>query len=326
MSKRKLLLADDSITIQKVVNLTFADEGIEVFTFDNGDSALIGIEDLKPDIVLADVNMPGLNGYQLCESIRGNDHTTNVPVVLLVGSFEPFDDVEADRVGATSYLTKPFSSIADLIATVKNLLDSTLSLNGIIDKPGTPETDDINHLYEQSFIQTVEFEPGENLGGEFGDDSGDDEMIQTSYAEPPPDSASAADFVHFTEIDEITPAHESTEAESAEVTLEDHTEIGEPVLQLSDNDDVPDRGLKSAPDLTEIPNDDDRNSENRKVQFQLDDFDLLELPEIPRGKSYEFTTPDLAGNAKSPTQVVSLSPELIEIIAQKVVDKMAEKY
>ena len=70
MSKPKLLLADDSATIQKVVNLTFEDEGIEVIGFSDGDTAMERFSAVHPDIVLADVNMPGLSGYQICETIR----------------------------------------------------------------------------------------------------------------------------------------------------------------------------------------------------------------------------------------------------------------
>ena len=84
MSKRKLLLADDSVTIQKVVNLTFADEGIEVITVGDGDSALEKISEVSPDVVLADVHMPGLSGYQICEIVRENPATKN----LLIGVFK----------------------------------------------------------------------------------------------------------------------------------------------------------------------------------------------------------------------------------------------
>ena len=108
MSRRKLLLADDSITIQKVVNLTFADEGIDVVTVGDGDAALAQLSSETPDIVLADVNMPGPTGYQICERLRANESTRSLPVILLVGSFEPFDEAEATRVGANAYLTKPF--------------------------------------------------------------------------------------------------------------------------------------------------------------------------------------------------------------------------
>jgi CheY-like chemotaxis protein len=124
VSKRKLLLADDSVTIQKVVNLTFADEGIEVISVSDGDSAMTKILEISPDIVMLDVNMPGLNGYQICENVRKSERFKHLPVILLVGSFEPFDEDESRRVGANEYLTKPFQSIRQLVTTVTNLLGS----------------------------------------------------------------------------------------------------------------------------------------------------------------------------------------------------------
>lgn len=96
MSKHKLLLADDSITIQKVVNLTFADEGIEVISVGDGNSAMEKFDEVAPDLVMADINMPGLSGYEICERIKGNEETRRIPVILLVGSFEPFDEREAE--------------------------------------------------------------------------------------------------------------------------------------------------------------------------------------------------------------------------------------
>ncbi|MBC7912209.1 MAG: response regulator [Pyrinomonadaceae bacterium] len=119
---RKLLLADDSITIQKVVNLTFADEGLEVTTVSNGDLAVEKIEEIAPDIVLADVHMPGLNGYEVCEYVKRSGRFRHIPVMLLVGSFEPFNEAEARRVGADDFLTKPFQSIRQLVSKVSTLL------------------------------------------------------------------------------------------------------------------------------------------------------------------------------------------------------------
>ena len=124
MSRRKLLLADDSITIQKVVNLTFADEGVDVVTVSDGDAALERLAAELPDIILADVNMPGPNGYEICEKLRADEATRNIPVILLVGSFEPFDETEAARVGANAYLTKPFQSIKQLVAQVNELIEA----------------------------------------------------------------------------------------------------------------------------------------------------------------------------------------------------------
>jgi CheY-like chemotaxis protein len=119
---RKLLLADDSITIQKVVDLTFADEGMAVTTVGNGRLALQKLEELSPDIVLLDIHMPGMSGYEVCERIKGDERFRHIPVMLLVGSFEPFDEAEARRVGADDHLTKPFQSIRQLVSKVGALL------------------------------------------------------------------------------------------------------------------------------------------------------------------------------------------------------------
>lgn len=367
MSKRKLLLADDSITIQKVVNLTFADEGIEVIAFGDGDTALESLDEVKPDIVLADVHMPGLNGYQICELIRGNEATKNVPVVLLVGSFEPFDKDEADRVGANRYLTKPFSSIAELVAMVNELLEGTTATEDSAIKKVVTDTTDIDHLYERSFIETVEFMPSENLDIEFDDDGIDDEMIQTSYADSDIDSLTNASFFAPGEIDDFIAGPDNTAAESVnseteetepESESEDEASSGPHHAEPEESNDnqaydffASATGEEPSPSAFEneasiaahnadLPNGDSLHPfasaetlsfetsdlESKSLKFQFDDLDLLELPTIPEGKSYEFATPEQATDAGSRTQVVSLSPELMEIIVQKVVEKLAEKY
>jgi len=124
LAGRKLLLADDSVTIQKVIELTFADEGVRVVAFSNGQDAIDRLEELAPDIVLADVFMPSKNGYQVCEYVKQNEKLKAIPVMLLVGSFEPFDEAEARRVGADDILTKPFQSIRRLIDRVGALVNN----------------------------------------------------------------------------------------------------------------------------------------------------------------------------------------------------------
>jgi CheY-like chemotaxis protein len=122
LAGRKLLLADDSVTIQKVIELTFADEGVRVVAFGNGADAIDRLEEEAPDIVLADVFMPSKSGYEVCEYVKQNEKLKHVPVMLLVGSFEPFDEAEARRVGADDILTKPFQSIRRLIDRVGALV------------------------------------------------------------------------------------------------------------------------------------------------------------------------------------------------------------
>jgi CheY-like chemotaxis protein len=122
LAGRKLLLADDSATIQKVIDLTFADEGVQVLAVSNGQEALDKLLDFAPDIILADVFMPSPDGYEVCRYVKTHEKLKHIPVMLLVGSFEPFDEAEARRVGADDILTKPFSSIRRLIDRVGALV------------------------------------------------------------------------------------------------------------------------------------------------------------------------------------------------------------
>lgn len=119
----KLLLADDSVVIQKLVGLSFANEDIEIITVDNGDDAVTRAASSQPDIVLADVVMPGKNGYEVCSAIRGHAELANTPVLLLTGTFEAFDESRAAEVGATGHITKPFEAQA-LVDRVNEILAS----------------------------------------------------------------------------------------------------------------------------------------------------------------------------------------------------------
>ncbi len=118
---KKILLADDSITIQKVIELTFSDEDFDVVTVGNGRLAVERIQEVQPDIVLCDIIMPEKDGYEVCEFVKKNPATAQVPVLLLTGAFEPFDQDRATRVGSDGYLAKPFEP-QTLISKVKELL------------------------------------------------------------------------------------------------------------------------------------------------------------------------------------------------------------
>lgn len=130
----KLLLADDSITIQKVVELILAEEGFEIKTTNNGEEALSVIPSFNPDIVLADIEMPKINGYQLCEKIKQDPVTSGIPVILLAGAFEPIDEELAKQVGADDYVIKPFES-QELISKI----NAVLAVAGVEEIEGIPE-------------------------------------------------------------------------------------------------------------------------------------------------------------------------------------------
>jgi CheY-like chemotaxis protein len=119
----KLLLADDSITVQRVIALTFAGEGLEVITVGDGDQAVERIARDHPEIVLADVSMPGRDGYAVAEFVkRSTDHASRTRVVLLTGAFEPVDEGRTRSLGVDGVLAKPFEPQM-AIGLVRRLLD-----------------------------------------------------------------------------------------------------------------------------------------------------------------------------------------------------------
>jgi len=109
---KTLLLADDSIVIQKLVGLSFANEDVQIVATDNGDDAIARAREVVPDVVLADVVMPGKNGYEVCEAIKQDAGLAHVPVLLLTGTFEVFDEARATRARADGQITKPFEARA----------------------------------------------------------------------------------------------------------------------------------------------------------------------------------------------------------------------
>src|SRR5262245_42130630 len=120
---KTLLLADDSVTIQKVVGISFANEDIEITTVDNGRDAVAKARAIRPDVILADVVMPGMSGYEVCETIKADPNLRHVPVLLLTGTFEAFDQARASAVGAAGHVAKPFEA-QTLVDRVKQLLAS----------------------------------------------------------------------------------------------------------------------------------------------------------------------------------------------------------
>jgi CheY-like chemotaxis protein len=118
----KILVADDNSNIQKMVGLALKDHGIDVVAVGNGEAAVRKISDVRPDLILADVFMPVRNGYEVCKYVKEDSALSHIPVILLVGAFDPLDEQEAQRVGADGVLKKPFVPPDPLISMVKSAL------------------------------------------------------------------------------------------------------------------------------------------------------------------------------------------------------------
>jgi CheY-like chemotaxis protein len=118
----KILLADDSITIQKVVGIIFGGEEYSLTVVDNGKAAVEKARELNPDVLLIDALMPGMSGYEVCEAVRATPSISTKPILLLTGSFEPFDENKAKSCGADDFLAKPFES-QQIVSKVKELIE-----------------------------------------------------------------------------------------------------------------------------------------------------------------------------------------------------------
>src|SRR6185503_6459673 len=133
----KLLLADDSVTIQRVIELTFADEDIHVSVVGDGRQAIERLRSERPDIVLADVGMPERDGYEVAAFIKNDPQLAHIPVILLTGAFEPLDEDRARRVGCDGVLVKPFEPQV-VINRVRELLSRRRPVATVPAAPATP--------------------------------------------------------------------------------------------------------------------------------------------------------------------------------------------
>jgi CheY-like chemotaxis protein len=166
--RRTILLADDSVTIRKIVELTFGETDIRVEAVASGREALERFADLRPDLVLADVVMPGPSGYEVCRAVKASDRP--VPVLLLAGTFEPFDADMARACGSDGHVTKPFDSRL-LIDRVERLLNAEDD-RAAADAQGAPaEDEDLESMFEDlaspqasGMTDAPPIPPGEHAG------------------------------------------------------------------------------------------------------------------------------------------------------------------
>jgi twitching motility two-component system response regulator PilH len=123
---RRILLADDSVTAQNMGRRILTDAGYEVVTVNNGSAALKKIAENKPDLIVLDVYMPGYGGLEVCQRVKENPETKQIPVLLTVGKLEPFKAEEARRVGADSFIIKPFEA-TELLTVLTRLEDKIVA-------------------------------------------------------------------------------------------------------------------------------------------------------------------------------------------------------
>ncbi len=118
MAGSVVLVVDDSPTIRKIVEIALKRQGVEVISVPSGVIALAAIANTPPQLILLDIMLPKVNGYQICQIIRRNPEYKHIPVVMLSGKDGVFDKVRGRLVGATEYITKPFEP-RDLLRVVR---------------------------------------------------------------------------------------------------------------------------------------------------------------------------------------------------------------
>jgi two-component system sensor histidine kinase/response regulator len=119
--KGDILIVDDTLPNLRVLSSMLTEQGYEVRGAPNGPMALMIIEAEPPDLILLDINMPGMDGYEVCQKIKANPQTQDIPVIFISALDEVLDKVKAFSVGAVDYITKPFQ-IAEVLVSVKNHL------------------------------------------------------------------------------------------------------------------------------------------------------------------------------------------------------------
>ncbi|HUF17926.1 MAG TPA: response regulator, partial [Thermoanaerobaculia bacterium] len=188
---KRILLADDSITIQKVVELTFSDGDYEIVSANNGARALQKLAESMPDIILSDIIMPEKNGYEVCEFVKSHPEYRDIPVILLTGTFEPFDPDRAEKAGCDAVVTKPFESqslinkVEELIQRRRTRLDESQAAQGdafvsqpldsfiaspAIEQPAQAESPGMTMPWQMPTVDQGSGEPGPDAEGPFSEE------------------------------------------------------------------------------------------------------------------------------------------------------------
>lgn len=123
MAQQVVLVVDDSPTVRKIVQITLQRENIRVVTAGDGLSALAAVSDTQPDLILLDIVLPRMDGYNICHLVRNNPEYRDLPIIMLSGKDGIFDKMRGRLAGSTEYITKPFDS-SELVQAVRRYLDT----------------------------------------------------------------------------------------------------------------------------------------------------------------------------------------------------------
>lgn len=354
---RKLLVVDDSPYYRTVLGLTFNDEGMEVTTAVDSLEALERLAQSTPDVILANVSIPGINGYELCERIKQSEQFGHIPVMLLVGLHELFDQAEARRVGADDVVTKPFKSIRQLVGRVGSLLGgksadageagyehSTLGL-GRSEDTSAPATDEqvmtepevrvfveAPVMTEHELLEPV-IEPTGNVCVadvelQTADTQKLESPVHTAPDEQPADDTNVKVFIEASSMTEHEPIETSVEAPATTCAADVERQTAD-TQELQRIDDEPPAETKApisyAPEKTQPAMNDallDLDGFEAPAQMAASedlilDLDYEDLTDEPAFATYETVSEPAAFQAAPPAESAE-SAESIESIASEL--------
>lgn len=307
---KKILFADPSIAIRRIAEIAFADTEADFIAVADGAAAMESFVASQPDVVVVDVDLPGTNGYQICELIKDEPATSLIPVVLLASSFVPIDEDAVERCHADAVVLKPFLPVKHLVDKVMELVspaekESIEDIGAEVydietgDEKNADPLDDIDHLYVESFLADHEEEPSPEILVEqtvaaseqdisddlnpvelqFRDAVTDDELIETVLVDPPTDDEL---------IDEVRLEPPAAEAEK-------------------------DRQMREFDWSPEAIVDDSKDTEPVASGFE------------PKFTFSDDLVPNSSDTEQAPDAKSSYDPDLIQAVAQAVIDHLSDK-
>jgi len=253
---KKILVADDSITIQKIVAMAFEKEDAVVEGISNGKEAFERIGDFNPDIVLADVDMPGLTGFELSKKIKADPEFDSVKVLLLASDFEDFNESLFNESGADDHILKPFKS-DNIVKKVVDLISKDSAETAVELFPVDEEGDPVFDLSEADMIEAVE--PAEAAVGLSADNVIGQKNEVTEVIEPAADEiVKSAPATELTQDNDISLPKEEEVLDEMIKDVESLTDMTEPVDVHSDYEE-----------LSEVaPTEEDKIGEELDTAFQ----------------------------------------------------------
>jgi CheY-like chemotaxis protein len=286
----KLLIADDSTTIQKVFERTFPPEEFTLSFVGNGEEALTKARTDRPNVIIADINMPVKNGFELCEELKKDPALKGIPVLLLIGILDDFDEDESRRVGADGFIVKPFEANA-AVSKVREALSKAggpLPAEGP-SGGGEEEIVDLTNIAQEPTVTPPPQEEAEEIM-ELTD------IVEEPTVTPPPQEE-AEEIMEQTDIvaESPTPTPSPPQEKKEEEGFVLQTPLRELEKELKSEfpeEKVEDKEeLKSALPEEEAEDKEEFSLQQREVEFTSLDLDLPfeeEEPE-PQVKDTEWT-------------------------------------